>query len=75
MRLVHTNQNREVFIGDEVVSFRGDRYVVVGSIEPQHEGSTGRVLVQEVLPKGTKKRAPTMTQAYYPAVFDLQWVP
>ena len=52
--------------GDEVISFRGEHYVVTGWREPQHAGSTGRVYV--------KSTDHPSSLEYFPSVFDLKFV-
>jgi hypothetical protein len=49
MKLVYDSApgpGAKVEVGDEVISFRNERYTVTGWREPQHAGSTGRVYVK-----------------------------
>jgi hypothetical protein len=62
--------------GDEVVqmdsvhkSFRGKEYKVLGGCPPVHDGSTGRVYVQD----DDDVFGPSSAE-YYPGVFDMKWV-
>ena len=46
LKLYHKN-GKEVKVGDEVVDFRGEKAIVVSTILPKHEGSSGRVCVKQ----------------------------
>jgi len=63
MRLIHKN-GKEVQVGDEVVSFRGEKATVISIQEPHTPASTGRLYVKE---EGGWE------QGYYPSVFDCEW--
>ncbi len=62
-RLIYEGSRLTVRLGDSVEGREGDLAIVEGGAPPQHEGSTGRVYVQE---NGTQR-------AYFPSVFGLQW--
>lgn len=65
MDLYHKD-GRRVIVGDEVVSFRGEKYRVVGWPKdggPKHLGLRNRVWVHDG--EGETE--------YYPSVFDLEW--
>ena len=64
LKLYHKN-GKEVKVGDEVVDFRGEKAIVVSTILPKHEGSSGRVCV--------KQEGENWERCYYPSVFDLEW--
>ena len=71
MKLVYDSApgpGAKVELGDEVISFRGERYIVWGWREPQHAGSTGRVYVKPFENDGL------MSRGFFPSVFDLKFV-
>ena len=65
MKLVHENSGERVNIGDTIISFRGEAFIVTGWYVPRNPNSSGRVFVK--LP-GTEDIA-----EYFPGVFNLKW--
>jgi len=59
MQLIDSTTKKPVNVGDIVTTFRGEKMVVTGMIEPRHAGSTGRVILDG--------------QAYYPSVINAEW--
>ena len=46
MILIDTKTNKEISIGDEVTTFRGEEGILTGVEPPTHNGTTGHVRVQ-----------------------------
>jgi hypothetical protein len=67
MQLINLKTNQPVKSGDIVHCFRGKPAYVTGWQIPQHEGSTGRVYVQEISDRRTHAE-------YFPSVYNLAWV-
>ncbi len=63
--LIYTQTGEPVKVGDTVVTGDNESAVVQGWQEPQHPGSSGRVIVKE---KGR-----TMLGRYFPHVYDLHF--
>lgn len=63
MILVNSKTREPVKLGDEIISFRGERATVIGWMEPKHSGSTGRVQVVDAKYGGF----------FYPSVYGLEW--
>jgi hypothetical protein len=55
-----------VLLKDNVVSFRGDKSVVLGGTPPHKPSSEGKVWVSET---GESREM----REYYPSVFGLEW--
>ena len=60
LKLISTDTQQEVHIGDTVVSFRGELATVQSIIPPHKEGSTGRVQTELGL--------------HFPGVYNLKWI-
>ena len=62
--LVSQTTGEPVNVGDEVISFRNEVFVLEGASIPQHEGSTGRIYVS----------APDeSSHEFFPGVCNLEW--
>jgi len=46
MKLINSTTKKEIKVGDEVTTFRGEKAVLRGSEEPKHPASSGRVYVR-----------------------------
>ena len=64
--LVNAKTGVEVSVGDEVVTFRGDKCVLSGGRPPAHSASTGRVYV--------KANPDGYAAEYFPSVVGAKWV-
>ena len=65
MKLVYVNSNREVAVGDRVLTFRGEECVVQGYVKPHKPSSTGFVYV---IDKENK------VSQFYPSVIGAVWI-
>jgi hypothetical protein len=65
MQLVDAKTGKPVKLEDTVTDFRGKTAIVKGMVKPQHDGSTGRVVVSH---DGYE-----MHHEYYPSVYGLKW--
>ena len=70
MRLILETTGQQIKYGDVLRSRDGDLYLFQFGIEPKHEGSTGRVVVQPPATNGGFKRD---TREFYPSVFGAKW--
>lgn len=68
-RLVNKENGKLIEVGDEVISFRGEKAIVKGWQAPAYEGKSGRVYVKEILEDGKE-----FEMGYYPEVFGLKWI-
>lgn len=64
MQLIHSNTKEPAHVGDALTTFRGEPVTLVGSQEPRHSGSTGRIIVQD---------ADGHANSFYPGVCGLEW--
>lgn len=65
--LVDSTTGEYPSIGDEVVSFRGEEFILDGGAAPRTENSTGRVYVKPI-------NHPNLSSEFFPSVFGLKWV-
>lgn len=65
MRLIYANSNREVAIGDRVLTFRGEECIVQGYAKPHKPSSTGFVYVVNKQGK---------VDQFYPSVIGAVWI-
>lgn len=70
--VLRTPSGVSVGVGHIATSFRGEKYIVVNGTAPHKASSSGRVCV---CPYGADPKDPRNTAEYFPAVFDLVWVP
>lgn len=63
-KLICAITGRRLKVGEEVVSFRGELYTLVGWDAPKRAGSSGRVYV---------KGASGETQEFFPSVFEAKF--
>jgi len=63
-KLICAITGRKMKVGEEVVSFRGEMYTLVGWDAPKREGSSGRVYVKD---------ATGEVQEYFPSVFEAKF--
>ena len=61
-----------VGVGHIATSFRGEKYILTDGRAPHKASSSGRVCV---CPYGADPKNPSNISEYFPAVFDLVWVP
>jgi len=65
MKLVYANSNKEVQVGDTVLTFRGALCKVHGYVKPHKSNSTGLVYVVE---------KDGRIGGYYPSVINAVWI-
>ena len=69
MRTLYAANLAPLAVGDRVLTFRGEPARLVGTSEPAHAGSTGRVHLQFFDEAGR----PSYTGSYYPGVINAHW--
>jgi hypothetical protein len=68
MKLVYSNDNEPVRVGDIILTFRNEMYELESMREPHHSGSTGRVYVKPVFGNDSSRE-------FFPSVVGAEWVP
>ncbi len=66
--LVTEGTKQPLGVGDRVLSFRGEPYVVIGGSAPHKSGSTGRVSVRDV-------ELGAHSMEFFPGVIGAMWIP
>ena len=64
MMLINNKTNSPVKVGDEIITFRGDKAIVTGWASPHHGGSSGRIYVKI----GERE------QEFFPGVVNCDWI-
>ena len=63
-KLINQETNEEIKLGDEIISFRGEKYILNRIEEPHKPSSTGKLYVTPAdQPEG-------MSRSFYPTVFN-----
>ena len=75
MKLINSNTQQEVKIGDTVISFRGEKFEVMNWSEPRHAGSSGRMYVK-VLPNPdfSPIKGDYSARELFPSVFNCEFI-
>jgi hypothetical protein len=63
-KLINEKTGSEIQVGDKLLCFRGEEYILQGFKEPHKPSSTGRVYVKAVLPDGREG----MSREFFPSV-------
>ncbi len=66
MKLIDASSGDALNVGDELFTFRGEKGVLVASVEPHKPNSTGRVIV--------RLKGSAADGSYFPNVFGAKWI-